>query len=589
MTRNETVNLSTDAPKYTQKVLFGAQKGCSNPPGDPACYSVPQSSLPKDIYGHQTDRHSSGKYNRPSFMGSTIVMGRVPDLRPIFKLASELLEFEDVGKYGSQYIFSQIFGEQEYQRTLYHDTLVPKSRWREWLDSKIGPKVDPSITPPHMTIVPGKNYEFGIGLDYASSIFQVMNNSAEDIHSVRFDHPSIIASPSKLSSAYFKNPIHLPLDLEITPLPFSQHQVSAKEPHPPISALDNLPEENIAWAEVELATNVIVPGSSVPAMLNFHGSEKLLKEMWPEMWPEMWYQKYSRALMRQYIRSPDGPVAAAAAAQGGDQWWDLRGGKGGVWNERGEWREWMEVCAGTHDEVFMDGKGPFGMEDEKFGGEMPVYNSFGKILSGKERGKSQDELKEEEDRRIKDLKNMGQIEFFPLKTAVEVSGKLGKESKGPDDGKDEKEKPVVTEEKNSTLPKENNEDKQESNDKEKASSEEKKESIADRKNNDEKKDSSEEKKENTEEKKESNDDDKKNEHPTEETKVPSPSSDPKLSEKEIVLQAETKNNETEERQADGHGPPPQNPDPKAPLRTNSSKNEMGYFDIGNDEHEDFEF
>ena len=32
--------------------------------------------------------------------------------------------------------------------------------------------------------------------------------------------------------------------------------------------------------------------------------------------------------MRQYIRSSDGPIAAKAAAAGGDRWWDLRVGKG---------------------------------------------------------------------------------------------------------------------------------------------------------------------------------------------------------------------------------------------------------------------
>lgn len=256
-----------------------------------------------------------------------MVMGRVSDLRPIFKLATELLEFEDIGKHGSQHVFSQLFGEQEYHRTLYLNTIAPISRWREWLHSK--PEL--SNTPPP---VPGRNYEFGIGLDYASSIFQIMNNSAEDVKLMRFDNASIIPSSSKLSAAYFKTPLHLPLDLSLSRSPFSIHQVSEPNPSPPFSALDNLPEGNTSWAEIQLATNTIVPGSSVPAMLDYRGEEGLMRDMWKEMW----YYKYGRALMRQYIRSPHGPIAASS----GDRWWDLRGGKGGVWDERGEWREWMD-------------------------------------------------------------------------------------------------------------------------------------------------------------------------------------------------------------------------------------------------------
>ncbi|TVY25514.1 hypothetical protein LHYA1_G005093, partial [Lachnellula hyalina] len=380
MTSNETANLSTDSPKYTQKVLFGAQKQCSNPRADPACNSVPQSSLPKDIYGPQTDRHPSGRYNRPHFMDSNMVMGRVSDLLPIFKLATELLEFEDIGKYGSQHIFSQLFGEQEYHRALYLNSIAPKSRWRQWMNSK----TEPSNTPPP---VPGRNYELGIGLDYASSIFQIMDNSAKDVKSMRFDNASIIASPSKLSAASFKTPPHLPPDLTLSRSPFSLHQVSAPNPSPPFSALDNLPEENISWAEIQLATNLIIPGSSVPAMLDYRGEEGLMRNTWREMW----YFEFGRALMRQYIRSPQGPIAASS----GDKWWDLRGGKGGVWDERGEWREWMDVCAGTSDELFGDGKGLFGMEDESVGGEKPVHTTSGERISGQDHPETEAKSKEE--------------------------------------------------------------------------------------------------------------------------------------------------------------------------------------------------
>jgi len=55
-------------------------------------------------------------------------------------------------------------------------------------------------------------------------------------------------------------------------------------------------------------------------------------------------------------------VLLQAAMEGGDRWWDLRGGKGGVWTNRWEWLDWNEVCGGFHEEVFGDDRGVFGSE-----------------------------------------------------------------------------------------------------------------------------------------------------------------------------------------------------------------------------------
>lgn len=368
---------SSHYQKYAMKVLFGSSKECSNDPSDAACYSVPQSPLPKDIYGDETDLHPEGKYNRPKYMSGTTVMGRVEDLRPIYKAASEMLEFDDIGKRGSQYIFSEIFGVQEYARALSSSS---GNGLMSWLSSIFSSPKGSPVNPPNITLNEDNNYEFGIGLDYSSSIFQVMNNSVEDVRFVRFNHPSVIASPSRISAKAFKNPIRLPQDLALAPPPFYQNQNSSPKPNPPLTELDNMHEDTALWTDIELSTNVIVPGSSVPASLNFHGSEYLLDG---DMWAKMWFHPNARALMRQYIRSPDGPLAASAAAEGGDKWWDLRGGKGGVWTDRGEWLDWNELCGAFDDKVFGDDKGQFMREKEEIGGSKAIYK-FGKLVEGKE-------------------------------------------------------------------------------------------------------------------------------------------------------------------------------------------------------------
>ncbi|KAE8445156.1 hypothetical protein EG329_013652 [Mollisiaceae sp. DMI_Dod_QoI] len=377
---DSTIVSSSQRQKYTMKILFGSAKQCSNGASDPACYSVPESPLPKDIYGDETDRHPEGKYNRPRYMSSAMVMGRVADLRPIYKEATEMLEFADIGKHGSQYVFSQIFGEQEYARTLsLASARNGPSKWRSWLSAVLSKPQDSLVNPPNITLKANKNYEYGIGLDYFSSIFQVMNNSVDDVRFVRFNHPSVIASPSRISAKAFKNPIQLPSDLGLAPPPFFQNQASSFNPDPPITELDNMHDDTALWTDIELSTNVIVPASSVPASLNFHGSEYLLHS---EMWEKMWFHPNARALMRQYMRSPEGPIAAGAAADGGDKWWDLRGGKGGFWTDRGEWLEWNEVCGVFDDKIFGDRKGEFMREKEEVGGQKVVYK-FGQLVEGK--------------------------------------------------------------------------------------------------------------------------------------------------------------------------------------------------------------
>jgi hypothetical protein len=207
-----------------------------------------------------------------------------------------------------------------------------------------------------------------------------LNNSAEDVRFVTFSRQPFIDSPSKLSENGLKSPIRLPPDLNFTSGPFAQHVVSSPSPNPPfVAELDDLPKNDVEWKDVELATNIIVPSSSVPAILNFHGSEDL-RDKW---WESMWYVPHARALLRQYVRSPDGPIAAKAAAEEGEGWWDLRGGKGGVWTDKGEWLEWNEICGGFENWIFGDGRGRFG-EERGFEGQSRIINQFGNLVAGKE-------------------------------------------------------------------------------------------------------------------------------------------------------------------------------------------------------------
>ena len=366
--------------KYSQSVVFGADKLCwPNQPDDPACVAVPYSTLAKDIYGPLTDKDPDGFLNRPRFLNSGTVMGPVKDVRAIYRAAVDKVK-EGKGAIGDQFVFAEIFGEQEYQReVLRRSSQGTTGKWYEWLSTAIGSSDSPlstNHTIKNTTTIPGRQYEFGIGLDYESEMFQTMTHSADDVEFVSYNDSSQIPDILEKHPQLESNPFALPVDLQISrgPLWYSSpgnHSGDRKDGIllPFTVKLDDLPVQ-LDWYEVPLATNIYA--SSVPSLLHINGDKSLLTDWWSSMW----YHPYSRALVRRFIRSTQGLAAAQAAATGGQTWWDMRGGRGGIWTDNGLWKNWGELCRGTEEDVFQDGKGVWGKEE----GSVKVTNSFGKVM-----------------------------------------------------------------------------------------------------------------------------------------------------------------------------------------------------------------
>ncbi|KFY85603.1 hypothetical protein V500_08257 [Pseudogymnoascus sp. VKM F-4518 (FW-2643)] len=372
--------------RFREKILLGAEKSCiDHKPEDTACYASPLSPLPKDIYGPNTDEPPGSINYRPRYLFSPNMIGHAGDLKDMLQYAQLKLDTR-TEKTSTQYLFSEIFGDQELKREkVRRDSLNPLSAFKEWLIRK-NPKND------HQTLLGidkldltntgptnNNNPDFGIGLDYTSSIFQVLDNSVDDIQFVTFNHPTIVNSPSRISASDFSHPIDLPQDLNSTAPPFKLHSTPVQGPVSdlPLLEVDKLPV-NKPWADVGLATNIIVPGTEIPSSLSLFGAGTPgLEDKW---WKKMWYQPKARALMRRYMRSYTGHIAAEAAARGGELWWDFRGGKGGIWTDKGEFLEWQEVCGQYDETVFGDKMGKLGEEDNV---AQPVYNKFGKIIADK--------------------------------------------------------------------------------------------------------------------------------------------------------------------------------------------------------------
>jgi hypothetical protein len=354
--------------RYELSVLFAADKICwPNSYTDPACSSVPESTLPADAWGPATDQDPAAFLNRPKYLNSGTVIGKAADLRMVYKQAVQKVEVEEKGQLGDQFVFAEIFGEQEYMREADRQSrLSAGARWREWVSEQLGLQ---SRNPLNTSIFPAnvntfcEEFEFGIGLDYEAQLFQTLTHSHGDLEFLKYSNTTKLVEAQDLHRVNLRSEVQLSEDLQNIPGPFHLKSPVNNTITPLSSDLDHLPATDSSWADIGLASNLHVP--SIPSLFHFNGD----KEYLTSWWPSMWFQPWGRALLRRYIRTP--PASDIL---------DSRGGKGGVWASDNTFLQWSDLCGGYEDAIFADGKGLWGKEE----GGIKIYNAFGKLIAGEE-------------------------------------------------------------------------------------------------------------------------------------------------------------------------------------------------------------
>ncbi|KAJ5692927.1 hypothetical protein N7462_002350 [Penicillium macrosclerotiorum] len=364
--------------KYSQQVIFGASKLCyGGLLSDPGCVSVPESSLPPDVYGWKTDVYPDGHLNRPRWLNPGAVIGQAADLRLIYDEVLRVME-QRHKKHGDYQALTQIFGKQEVVREL--ERRRTANRLKESLYEMLGISDAVNITGISVRLEAGHRYEYGIGVDYESQLFFNQILSRNDVEWVKFNN---ITKTSLLQGQFGVPREHrllLPEDIASLPNPFNQTRFAKEQTTSPEwnATLDKLPNpDEHSWHNVPLMTNP--HSASVPVLAHLNGDPKL-RNAW---WEQMWFFPWARALLRRYVRSSHGFDAAQSALLGGQDWWEMRGGRGGLWTDEENWVTLSEVCEGQERDLFDDDLGPWAKENGD--PEDPVYNRFGNLIRGKER------------------------------------------------------------------------------------------------------------------------------------------------------------------------------------------------------------
>lgn len=384
VTNADNENELSDA-KYTQTVLIAADSACDAAGGNPAlCAAVPESPFGSSLSRRFGVDDVYTTTDKPKYPKRGSVIGPARDLKALFSAALTRGQQGDEHSPATNYILTKIFVEQHLAREAKRSSENSMYRWQDWLSKKLAtmrgldqPDIPINITSSH-------RYEFSLGLDYSAHLFQPIDDmNIEQISFRTFDGSTNVTNttsgpqhPHAPKQAHIP---HIPKPLLHSPPPFSDKVAktealtpSSKSPTTsnlnPKPFLDTLPGANTSWTALSFLTNTNL--NSVPATISLPPAPGLLIDsplatLRTTHWSKLWYHPYARALLRRYLRSPQGPIAAHVAAVGGDQWWDMRGGQGGVWTVRDEWLGWSDVCAGEEWGVFGDGKGEWMREREQ--------------------------------------------------------------------------------------------------------------------------------------------------------------------------------------------------------------------------------
>nr|POE65345.1 hypothetical protein CFP56_72990 [Quercus suber] len=308
---------AVDEEGIRQTIIFGAGKRCApNQLHTIACYPLPDSPIPMDVYGSNTDtplgrNHFTSKRQR--YLNSGYIIGPLRDMRAMFKRAHQkVVDAKDHADWDSgstsswhiyggsdQSVFNTMLGEQEYQREVMrrrHLSSFDRLRGLEKPTALYfeGIRIEDPLNPP-FTHEPGQSKEgrpdeFGMGLDYFSDLGQQTMNADEDSRYISHDRG--IESQVKqhgLFECTSRVTAELPEDIRSSPQPFEAIQRG---------------QQMTSWSEVPLFTNVCL--NSIPVMIHRNGD----KQARVKSWPKTWMVPQGRQLMEDVLKS-EGQVEIA--------------------------------------------------------------------------------------------------------------------------------------------------------------------------------------------------------------------------------------------------------------------------------------
>ncbi|KAJ4348546.1 uncharacterized protein N0V89_009923 [Didymosphaeria variabile] len=193
-------------------ILFGPDVLCY--PIDfrrPACWIVPESTLPRDAFGSETDKDD--EHTRPRWLNSGTVLGPVKDLRRLFLATMDKVDKtwdpEFYGRNSDQMYLADVWADQEFVRM----TSTGKNATFPLPDA-VPDDVKPNIFTPEPE--DRRKAEQHVGIDYESRMFQTVALFYDILQWATFDRPRTFVTKDEIHQFSLK----LPKDVEQSKAPY---------------------------------------------------------------------------------------------------------------------------------------------------------------------------------------------------------------------------------------------------------------------------------------------------------------------------------------------------------------------------------
>ncbi|KAI9147809.1 hypothetical protein HJFPF1_12841 [Paramyrothecium foliicola] len=342
----ERMGKAYEAEKLKQTVFFGAGKRCApNQPHSAACYAMPESPLPSNLYGPNTDTvmgHNRFSSNRQRFLSAAYAIGPIHDMHSIFQRAAykinALKDSEGNYKYradfnragSDQAVLQEILGEQELQREVMRRKYLTFSDKAKGLKKRptiiegtlVDDVLNPSFSHKELPLKGDKTDEFSMTLDYWSDLGQQTTDSEHDSRWLTYNRPVIEQlTQRRLYDCPPRATGSIPDDMLNTSLP--SVAVSDASQFSPMRG----------WDEIPLYTNICL--DTIPAIIHHNGDKKRRDDAWPQLW----LQPHARRLVEETLARGEG---------------QREGQRGGAWTPKG-YRKWEQLCpAKLEADLYMD-------------------------------------------------------------------------------------------------------------------------------------------------------------------------------------------------------------------------------------------
>lgn len=291
----------------------------------PACWLVPESTLPRDAFGPETDKND--EHTRPRWLNSGTVLGPVKDIRALFQATMDKVnktwDPNFYGRNSDQMYIANVWADQEFARmtSTGENASFP-------LPDAVPDDVKPNVIMPE--VEDRMEAEKHVGIDYESKMFQTVALFYDILKWETFSSPKKFTNPHKAGEGEFE--IDIPDDV-----------ARSKAPYRALNgwAWGNAWLKGRTWADVPLGINVVT--RNFMPVIHFTGL-KQYRDMW---WEKLWFFADAEKLLKA---RPDRSIIAVVDGVEYRPWmpYGKESRREDAWADQGELLRWEDLC-GEHE------------------------------------------------------------------------------------------------------------------------------------------------------------------------------------------------------------------------------------------------